>query len=197
MVSSYIPTVRAPDTPPLPGVAAEAKALVKLMPTACWLKEPTRGTVLDALPRHSVVHFACHGYADLTDPGASELAMRDRGIEPLILQDISALEMNQGLAYLSACDTMFARPSLADEAVHLAGAFHLAGYQHVIATLWNVSDAAARDLAVGVYARLSRNGTADPQPDLAAQALHHATRKLRARRLTIPSLWASHTHTGS
>jgi CHAT domain-containing protein len=187
----------APGTSPLPGVLAEAEALGRLMPAAYRLPEPTGPGVLEALPGHAVAHFACHGYADLIDPGASELAMPDRETKPLTLADISSLHLNAGLAYLSACDTLFVRQNLADEAVHLTGAFHLAGYQHVIGTLWSVSDTAAKKLAVGVYARLTGNGTTEPDADLAARALHHATRDLRARFPDNPSLWVTHTHTGS
>jgi hypothetical protein len=221
VVSSYTPTIRslayarahrappqrgttliiavpqAPDTPPLPGVIVEAEALGEMMPAAYCLPEPTCGRVLAALPEHAIAHFACHGYADLIDPGHSELVMPDRKVKPLTLTDISALKMNAGLAYLSACDTLFVRQNLADEAVHLTGAFHLAGYQHVIGTLWSINDTAATKLAVGVYARLTRNGTTEPDADLAARALHHATRDLRVRFPGHPSLWVTHTHTGS
>ena len=186
----------APGTPPLPGVLSEAETLSELIPHSHRLPEPTRGNVLRALPEHAVAHFACHGYADLIDPGASELVVPDREIRPLTLKDISALQLNARLAYLSACDTFIVRQNLADEAVHLTGAFHLAGYQHVIGTLWSINDDAAKELAVNVYTHLTRNGIIRPDADLAARSLHHATRSLRARSPDIPSLWVTHTHTG-
>jgi tetratricopeptide (TPR) repeat protein len=221
IVSSYTPTIRslayarahhppspagptlivavpeAPGTSPLPGVLAEAEALSVKMPDAYRLPEPTRQTVLQALPAHATAHFACHGYANLIDPGASELVMPDRKTEPLTLRDISALQLNARLAYLSACDTVVVRENLADEAVHLTGAFHLAGYQHVIGTLWSINDTTAKELAVAVYARLTGNWTTRPNEDLAAHSLHHATRDLRARYPNIPSRWVTHTHTGA
>jgi CHAT domain-containing protein len=43
------------------------------------------------------------------------------------------------LAFLSACQTA-RNPArdLLDEAIHLASAFQLAGYPHVVGTLWSV-----------------------------------------------------------
>jgi CHAT domain-containing protein len=112
------------------------------------------------------------------------------------LRDIGALELTARLAYLSACDTHVAPQDLADEAVHITGAFHLAGFQHVIGTLWSIGDAAAADLAELVYAGLTREWSTPPDPDLAALSLHHATRAMRARDPGKPSSWVTHTHTG-
>jgi hypothetical protein len=60
------------------------------------------------------------------------------------------------LAFLSACST--ARPSgrLADEAIHLASAFQLAGYRHVIGTLWPIGDWPAVEYARPADAPLDR-----------------------------------------
>jgi len=49
---------------------------------------------------------------------------------------ISRLRLPGVLAYLSACSTAVTGPELADESVHIVSAFQLAGYQHVIGTLW-------------------------------------------------------------
>ncbi len=50
-----------------------------------------------------------------------------------------------------------ARPGgrLADEAVRLASAFQLAGYRHVIATLWPIGDRHAVNLAARIYTTLA------------------------------------------
>jgi tetratricopeptide (TPR) repeat protein len=220
VVSSYIPTVRslvyarthrrpaeasttlivaAPEAPgmvPQPGVSAEADELTVMIPGASPLPGPTRGRVLEALPQHAIAHFACHGYADMIDPGASELVMPDRHDNPLTVRDISTLQLTARLAYLSACDTQFAPQNLADEAVHITGAFHLAGYQHVIGTLWSINDAAAREFAVDVYARLTRDWATPPDERLAARSLHHAMRAMRSQYQAMPWFWMTYTHTG-
>jgi tetratricopeptide (TPR) repeat protein len=187
----------APDTQLLPGADAEADDLSRQVPGAQVLADPTHDSVLAALPRHAVAHFACHGYADMADPNASKLFLRDHQSHPLTIADISASHLQASLCYLSACDTSVAPQELADEAIHLTGAFHLAGYEHVIGTLWPVSDTAARTLAVSVYNQLTRGGTSTPDTSLAASSLHQAIRDLRARRPDAPLYWAAHIHTGT
>jgi CHAT domain-containing protein len=76
-------------------------------------------------------------------------------------------------------------------------AFQLAGYQHVIGTLWPIGDTAARELAHDFYNNLTDEGTTPPRPSLAAHALHHAERRLRDLYPATPTLWAAHTHTGT
>jgi CHAT domain-containing protein len=152
---------------------------------------------LAALPGRRVAHFACHGYADWTNPAASQLILYDYQDRPLTVADISALHITGGLAFLSACDTTVTSPALANEAVHITGAFHLAGYQHVIGTLWPISDAAACDIACGVYNHLTDHGTTPPDTSLTAFAIHHTIRRLRGEYPTFPTIWAAHTHTGT
>lgn len=186
----------APGTGTLEGVAAEADDLARLIPRSQILPDPTRQAVLDSLPTHPLAHFACHGYANWTDPGASMLVLPGDQAAALTVADISALHLAGSLAYLSACDTTVTSPNLADEAIHITGAFHLAGYAHVIGTLWPVDDTTAHDLACDIYRRLTRDGSAPPDAGHAAHALHHATRTLRDQHPDKPALWAAHTHTG-
>ena len=221
VVSSYTPTVRAlaharshppaaatagstlivavpdaPETRPLTGVRLEADVIEALIPSALRPERPGREAVLEALPTHPVAHFACHGLADPRSPVFSSLILHDYGTRPLILADITALHLTGALAYLSACATAATAPQLADEALHLTGAFHLAGYQNVIGTLWPVDDRAAERVAADFYASLTRGGRVPPDTSLCAEALHHAVRGLRADFPASPALWAAHTHTG-
>jgi len=80
------------------------------------------------------------------------------------------------LAYLSACSTAITQnQNLLDEAVHLAAGFQLAGFPHVIGTLWPILDATAAAIANDFYL-----GLTDPDgtlhPERAAQAIHQAIR---------------------
>jgi CHAT domain-containing protein len=74
----------------------------------------------------------------------------------------------------------------------MAAAFQLAGYRHVIATLWPIGDRSAVQLADDIYRMLSAERTIDD----AAAALHTATRRLRAIYAGRPSTWAAHIHNG-
>ena len=112
---------------------------------------------------------------------------------PLTVADIARLRLdNAQLAYLSACDTTVTSADHADEATHLAAAFQLAGYRHVVGTLWPVIDFAATRIARRVYQHLTGNGTTPPDPRLAAQALHRAIRAARDQDPAKPRLWGGH-----
>jgi CHAT domain-containing protein len=77
------------------------------------------------------------------------------------------------------------------------GAFQRAGYQHVVGTLWQVSDLPAVRLARDSYTTLAVPGRLGPvDVSRAAAALHHATRRLRDRYPNLPAIWAAHIHTG-
>lgn len=112
---------------------------------------------------------------------------------PLTVVDVARLRLDADLAFLSACST--ARPGgpLADEAIHLASAFQLAGYRHVIATLWPIADQNAGTFAARVYTTLAAN-----REGHVASAVHSAVRQLRQQwGWNAPSMWASHIHVGA
>jgi hypothetical protein len=192
--------VAMPHTPgasDLPGAQAETSWLQQRFPgqvTVLTGTQATHDTVLAALPAGQWAHFACHGDSDLSNPSASYLLLTDHQQRPLTVMDVSRLRLDDArLAFLSACST--ARPGglLADEAIHLASAFQLAGYRHVIATLWPIGDQHAVDIAKNMYTTLT---TAD-EGDVAS-AGHAAALRMRKRwGWDTPSVWASHIHVGA
>jgi CHAT domain-containing protein len=106
---------------------------------------------------------------------------------------IAALRLEDAeIAYLSACST--ARPGWlnSDEPLTLAAAFQVAGYRHVIATLWPLDDEVAAQAAHRFYQLLADAPTAEP----AAGALNRLTRELRLRYPDHPQAWAPLIHTG-
>jgi CHAT domain/Tetratricopeptide repeat len=192
-----VPVPDAPGTQPLHGVTEETAEIRALIPTARLLDQPTRTVVLEALPRHRIAHFACHGEADWAKPARSRLILTDHATAPLAVDDITALNLTADLAFLSACSTGVTAPRLVDEALHITGAFHLAGYRHVIGTLWPIDDRTAAQLAADFYARLTDDGAIAPQTERSAAALHQTVRHLRDQYPGTPELWAAHTHTGA
>ncbi|GGQ21153.1 hypothetical protein BKA00_001143 [Actinomadura coerulea] len=205
--------VAMPTTPGLPGhgrlgfVREEARMLADRLEGATCLTEPEPGSHSDATPTlstviahladHPVVHFACHGITDAANPSRSRLLLHDHESAPLTVALLGSLNLHRArLAYLSACETAAtASIRLADEAVHVASAFQLTGYPHVIATLWAVNDMVAAGIADAFYATLTAGGPLDPAQ--AAYALHQAVRAVRDAHPTRPSLWAAHIHTGA
>jgi CHAT domain-containing protein len=156
------------DRPPLVGPQASAACVVATLPEVGW------------------AHFACHGTGSFTGTGVGALVL---GEERLPVTGITRLDISAHLAYLSACETAQGHGRLADEAIHLSAAFQLAGFRHVIGTLWRVADVVAYRFAAHAYERLS----ADPYR--VAAATHAATRAVRIRYPT-PLLWAAHVHIG-
>lgn len=183
---------------PLPGVRREAEYLAGLLPGSTVLPGPsaTHSAVVAALPRHAYAHFACHALGDPEQPSDSRLVLHDHAEHPLTVRDLTRLRLPAvQLAYLSACDTLRTSPELADEAVHIVSAFQIAGFPHVVGSLWHVDDAIGADVVPGVYDRLhTGGGTLDVART--AEALHATVRGLREVYRATPSLWACQVHAG-
>ncbi|WP_326796893.1 CHAT domain-containing protein [Streptomyces sp. NBC_01808] len=183
---------------PLPGALREAGHLARVVPRATLLADAsaTHSAVVSALPRHAYAHFACHALGDLERASGSRLVLHDHAERPLTVRDLARLRLpSVRLAYLSACATLHTRPELADEAVHIVSAFQMAGFPHVVGSLWHVDDVIGAQVALSVYESLTRgDGTLDA--DRTAEALHRAVRGLRDTYPQTPSLWACQVHAG-
>ncbi|MGW3961515.1 CHAT domain-containing protein [Amycolatopsis sp. NPDC005003] len=182
----------APGSAPLPATAGEAGQLHDAHPGLPLLagEHATTDAVLAALRESTWAHFACHADADLLVPSRSGIRLHD-GV--LSLSAISRLRLADAeLAYLSACSTANPGINQADESLHLASAFQLAGFRHVIATLWPIADDFAATAAREIYRHL--DGT--PAAGDAALAVRRATLDLRAEYPGRPDLWASLIHNG-
>lgn len=221
VISSYTPTVRAlddarrrrlrvpmmdagnalvvampttPGQPKLPGALEEASLIKTKLPSVTVLagQDASKQAVLDKLADHAWVHFACHGCSDTDNPSASHLLIADAA--ELSIRDISQADVDGKLAYLSACSTSRGGIVLVDEAVHLAGAFQLAGYPHVVATMWPIYDNTAVQVAKDVYGGLSPGGNA--QLVSTASVLHASVCSRRSEHPDAPWQWASYIHIG-
>jgi CHAT domain-containing protein len=148
--------------------------------------DATTAAVRAMLPAAGWAHFACHAMPNHDDPAHSQLLLHDG---PLTVAELGRMDLPHAyLAYLSACSTATSVPTLLDEAVSVAAAFQLAGYAHVIATLWPISDALAPNTARHIYTNITTVGP--------AVAVHDTVRAIRERLPAYPHLWASHIHLG-
>lgn len=218
VVSSYSPTIRAllhsrsrppartrrqltvavsstpgrQDLQDLHGTAGEARALHPGGPDGCLLLDDaaTTAAVTEALTRSTWAHLACHATTDPTAPSRGGLRLHDG---TLTVPQISAVRPESAeLVYLSACSTAQGQGRQIDEAIHAASAFQLAGYRHVVATLWPVDDAVAADAARRFYDRLPDS----PAADAASHTLHALAHDLRGEHPDRPDLWAPFIHCG-
>ncbi|WSQ06325.1 CHAT domain-containing protein [Streptomyces sp. NBC_01231] len=151
--------------------------------------------VLDTLPGHAWAHFACHGWSDLNSPSESKLSLHDGSLSVLKLSQLHIEDAE--LAFLSACSTQHGHPTLADEAIHIASAFQLIGYTHVIGTLWPIGVRTAMEVTRDVYTTLHSAAEHDAmEASSAARALSSAVRHARDEAPLVPTLWASYIHAG-
>ncbi|WP_073933893.1 CHAT domain-containing protein [Streptomyces sp. CB02400] len=187
---------RTPGARDLPGAVAETDLLrtrTTAEVTVLEGAEATRDRLLADLPSFDWVHLACHAYGDLAAPSDSRLLVHDHRAAPLTVAEIVRLRLDRAeFAYLSACATARRGTALPDEAIHLAAAFQLAGFSHVVSTLWRVADRHALRVATEVYDTVGTGGAAG-----APHALHRATHRLRDRWEGFPEVWAAHIHMGA
>ncbi|WP_461035054.1 CHAT domain-containing protein [Streptomyces mayteni] len=214
--------VAMPTTPgqqALPHAGVEAETVRRHLPAAVVLHSPTadvrdgaeptrslptRDNVLRQLRACRIAHFACHAVNDV-DPSASRLLLHEDAA-PLTVEDLSSTGLDDAqLAYLSACHSAIAENSaLSDESIHLTSAFQLAGFPHVIGTLWEITDELPVRAAENCYLAM-RTGDGRVEPSRAAAALHQAVRRLRDGhdlprgwdRRSTPLLWAAYLHSGA
>ncbi|KAG4266893.1 TPR domain-containing protein [Fusarium proliferatum] len=111
---------------------------------------PRKTDVLSALEACRIFHFAGHGSTHPTEPLQSQLLLDDWGPEPFTVASLLETNLTSQrplLAYLSACGTnqMLDEGSI-DERIHLVNACQLAGFCHVVGTLWSVEDGLCVDM---------------------------------------------------
>lgn len=206
--------VTMPQTPkhsPLSSAYEEVrfiKSVVKKGTTTELLDSPSAGEVLEKLQYHDAVHFTCHGVSTGKHPSGSHLLLCKNGdpgselaIDKLTAGSISRVNIKHAqIAYLSACST--ARndsTQLADEPIHIASSFLLAGFSHVLATLWESNDGACLQVSSEFYRLIFDNGAVggDGGHRKVGMAFHQAVRKLRDGNWRQPLRWASFIHTGA
>ncbi len=128
--------------------------------------EATRERLLGEVAQASVIHFACHGHADLLEPANSGLAM-SHDVWTTV-RDLAQVRLDKTrLVVLSACES--AQPGVAavDEILGLPTGFMEAGAAGVIGTLWSIDDVAATVLMTRFY-ELWRGDGQDPVAALAS-----------------------------
>jgi CHAT domain-containing protein/tetratricopeptide (TPR) repeat protein len=193
----------------LPGVQNEKEVLLNAIGNR-WdcidLSQPSADRALQALSSSDIVHFACHGVANIGDPSESHLILEkcagDGGgktVDKLTVSQLMALKQLERpwIAYLSACTTATMDTlRLGDEGLHISGALQGAGFPHVVGSLWKVDDKIAADVAHVFYCNLvkARGRVEDRQ---VAMALREAVLFVQKKRSGAWSNWAGYIHSGA
>ncbi len=168
------------DTPEVAGelraIAARAAGPVtRLTGPAATVSAVTR-----AAPGKSIVHLASHGFFHAERPSLSGIRLADRWMHA---HDAARLELTSDLVVLSACQSGVSLVMEGDEWMGLPRAFLRAGSARVLASLWDVDDAATRRLMTAFAASGSDPARAP------AEALRSAQARLLAQ-YRHPYYWA-------
>ncbi|KAH8807441.1 CHAT domain-containing protein [Xylogone sp. PMI_703] len=144
------------------------------------LKELKKESVIQKLKEAKIFHFAGHGESHREDPLKSSLLLQDWETDPLTVKDLLDHKLQENppfLGFLSACSTgVVENERQVDEGINLINTFQLAGFRHVVGTLWKVQDHQGVEVARIVYETLRDEG----MTDLAVcKGLHKAVTALR------------------
>ena len=181
------------------------------------LVRPSADRILMELPHFPFVHFATHGVSDPNNPSEGHLVLmkaadssptltsQPQGTTNEIVRDnLSVSDIfrctasNAVLAFLAACSTAdVPDESLADENLHIVNAFQIAGFPHVIGSLWPANNLVCPTLAKAFYSALGRYTNQYPlSNDLVAFAINYAVMTLIVEYPGEPRLWAGFVHMG-
>ena len=184
--------------PRLPFTRREARRILTLAPgtsrRAALDFDASLATATDPeLAGYRYVHFATHGFLNGVRPELSGLVLslvdrqgRDiRGF--LSARDVFDLHLGAELVVLSGCSTGLGREMKGEGIVGLTRAFMHAGAQRVVASLWEVDDAATEELMGRLY-----EGMLGPRKLRPAAALREAQLALSRRPgWRSPFYWAA------
>jgi CHAT domain-containing protein len=147
----------------LPFSRAEAAAIAAYIPAASQLQATDFAASLTTatsgrLADYRIVHFATHGLINTSRPELSGLALslvdeQGRSREGFLrLNTIYNLRLSADLVVLSACQSALGKEIAGEGLVGLTRGFMYAGARRVVASLWQVSDAATAELMKKFYA---------------------------------------------
>lgn len=160
--------------PLLSGARDEARQIAGLYADSELLEgnNATAGNVLGRMPSSDIIHVSAHAISNAAYPLLSRLVL---AAEPTDLDGLSVRELLQGdrlspgtLVVLAACRTLGATAIRGEGAIGIAWGFLAAGASTVIATLWDVDDAAVAPVFVDFHRRLNA-GTPPAEALRAAQ----------------------------
>ena len=153
----------------LPFSRREAQAIIALVPANDGMLalgfQASRATVVGPeLSNYRYVHFATHGLLNSEHPDLSgillsrydESGKRQNGF--LQLHDIYNLKLSADLVVLSACQTALGKDIRGEGLVGLTRGFMYAGSPRVVASLWQVDDAATAELMRQFYIAMLQEG---------------------------------------
>lgn len=161
------PAVSAAEFPRLPGSRREIDSIVRI--ARGWQIEvlvgekATKTAILaEPLETFRVLHFATHARLDVRDPQLSAIVLSTTRAQAgtsqaaLSLREIVGLQLHADTVVLSACEGSLGKQYRGQLSFGLSEAFLLAGAEHVLGSLWRVSDAATEHYMQQFYEQYFR-----------------------------------------
>ncbi|MEC4986893.1 MAG: CHAT domain-containing tetratricopeptide repeat protein, partial [Oscillatoria sp. PMC 1076.18] len=151
----------------LPGTRTEAEAILNLVPKSessyAFGFQANRATATNPeLSQYQIVHFATHGLMNSVTPELSGIVLSMVDEEGnfqngfLRLHDVFNLDLSADLVVLSACQTGLGKQVQGEGLVGLTRGFMYAGAPRLLASLWNVDDAATAEMMTRFYRLMLR-----------------------------------------
>lgn len=186
----------------LPFSGREAEAIMALVPKgegmlAVGFRASRTTAISPELSQYRYVHFATHGLLNSKHPELSgvflsrfnESGQSQDGF--LQLHDVYNLKLSADLVVLSACQTALGKDVRGEGLVGLTRGFMYAGAPRVVASLWQVDDAATSDFMREFYSAMLTEGK---RP---AEALRVAQLRMsKQTQWSSPYYWAAFTLQG-
>ena len=179
----------------LPATRAEAETIASLARGSRKALgfDASRATLTtEDLGRYRVVHFATHALVNTQSPERSGivLSLIDRRGAPVDgfvrVADLYHLDVESDMVVLSACKTALGKELRGEGIVGLVSGFMHAGTPRVVASFWDVKDAATAELMKRFYRGIFVTGLPP------AAALRSAQRSMRKEeRFRSPYYWAA------
>jgi CHAT domain-containing protein len=151
--------------------------------------QATKEKVLSLPPTYSAIHFATHGILDYSNIENSYLVLAPENSDPasghLTIDEVTQMTnlYDTRLVTLSACNTAIGKEMIKGWLINPANAFLRSGVRTVVASLWQVDDAATSILMKEFYRNLKTMET--------VEALRTAQMTvMRDARFAQPYFWA-------
>lgn len=133
----------------LQGAEKEAKSIAPILNTTPLIREDAKkNIIMENMRDKKILHFACHGWFDATNPAFSRLILADGMLEA---RDFMNMDIEARLTVLSACESALSGLASGDELEGLVRAIHTSGSRYVIASLWSVNDSSTMELFLNFY----------------------------------------------
>ena len=133
----------------------ETRAIAQILSGVKLLAGPEaqKETILKALGRYNLLHFACHARINSKTPMLSELIVAGNNNEKarITLNEIFFTKNNADLVVLSGCETGMGDVTPGDEITCFPRAFIYAGTKSVLVSLWEINDSSTAILMQEFY----------------------------------------------